>query len=233
MTATATVTPGAFVTLDGPSAVGKSTTLHELDRHLRNEGRLVHRTCEPTHSSLGQFTRASASFLDGHALACLVAANRYEHVQNELRPMREAGFTVISDRYLASSLVLQRLDGVSEQFVLDLHREVLLPDLAVILTAEPAVIAARLAARGVRHRFHHDPDAPKREVELYAEAARTLTAMGVRVLVIDSTTATPKDVARRIADALPPNGSTVHSAPIPTRAPAPPDSTRPDPTSTR
>ncbi|MCX5409879.1 thymidylate kinase [Streptomyces sp. NBC_00335] len=216
--------------LPGPASTSASrtATLEELDRHLRNEGRLVHRTCEPTHSSLGQFTRTSASFLNGHALACLVAANRYEHVHNELLPMCEAGFTVLSDRYLASSLVLQRLDGVFEQFVLDLHREVLLPDLSVILTAEPAVIAARLAARGIRHRFHLDPDAPRREIELYGEAARTLTAMGVRVLVIDSTTTTPKDVARRIADALPPDGSTVHSAPVPTQAPAPPD-----PTSTR
>ncbi|MFE4634828.1 dTMP kinase [Streptomyces sp. NPDC056773] len=205
--------PGTFVTLDGPGAVGKSTTLTALDRLLRNEGRLVHRTCEPTHSALGQFTRASASFLDGHSLACLVAANRYEHVQNELRPMRDAGFTVISDRYLASSLVLQRLDGVAEQFVLDLHREVMLPDLAVILTAAPDVIAARLAERGVRHRFHHDPDAPSRELELYTEAARTLTSMGVRVLVLDSTTIAPKDVARRIADALPPDGSSVPGSP--------------------
>ncbi|MFE2283722.1 hypothetical protein ACFXDJ_06055 [Streptomyces sp. NPDC059443] len=39
----------------------------------------------------------------------------------------------------------------------------MLPDLAVILTADPDVIAARLATRGVRHRFHHDPDAPSRE----------------------------------------------------------------------
>lgn len=35
-------TPGLFVTLDGPSAVGKSTTLEELDRLLRNESRLVY-----------------------------------------------------------------------------------------------------------------------------------------------------------------------------------------------
>ncbi|MEE1791049.1 dTMP kinase [Streptomyces sp. BE308] len=206
-------TPGAFVTLDGPGAVGKSTTLEELDRLLRHEGRLVYRTCEPTHSALGQFTRASAAFLDGHALACLVAANRYEHIENELRPMRDAGFTVISDRYLASSLVLQRIDGVAEQFVLDLNRRIMLPTLAVILTAEPSVIAARLADRGIRHRFHHDPDAPRREVELYAEATETLMAMGVEVLVIDSTTTAPTDVARRIADALPAGGGSVHSNP--------------------
>lgn len=203
--------PGIFVTLDGPSAVGKSTTLEELDRLLRNEGRLVYRTCEPSGSALGQFTRTSAAFLHGHALACLVAANRYEHVEVEVRPMREAGFTVISDRYLASSLVLQRLDGVDEQFVLDLNREIMLPDLAVILMATPDTIAARLAERGVRHRFHHDPTAPRREVGLYAEATQTLVGMGVQVLVLDSTTAAPKDVARRIASALPSPGGSVDS----------------------
>ncbi|MEV0988034.1 dTMP kinase [Streptomyces sp. NPDC049949] len=203
--------PGTFVTLDGPSGIGKSTTLEELDRLLRNESRLIYRTCEPTQSALGQFTRASAAFLHGHALACLVAANRYEHVEVELRPMRDAGFTVISDRYLASSLVLQRLDGVAEQYLLDLNREIMLPDLAVILTAEPAVIASRLAARGVRHRFHHDPDAPSREVELYREAAQTLTNLGVEVLVLDTTDTTPTDVAKRIADAVPHPGGSVES----------------------
>lgn len=205
--------PGLFISLDGPSAVGKSTTLEELDRLLRNDGRHVFRTVEPSGSALGQFTRASAAFLTGHALACLVAANRYEHVEVELRPMRDAGFTVISDRYLASSLVLQRLDGVDEQFVLDLNREIMLPDLAVILTADPAVIAARLAKRGVRHRFHHDPNAPSREVDLYTEATQTLIGMGVQVLVLDSTTTAPTDVARRIADALPPHGSSVPRQP--------------------
>ncbi|MFD3539785.1 dTMP kinase [Streptomyces sp. NPDC058662] len=205
--------PGLFITVDGPSAVGKSTTLEELDRLLRNDGRPVFRTAEPSGSALGQFTRTSAAFLTGHALACLVAANRYEHVEVELRPMREAGFTVISDRYLASSLVLQRLDGVSEQFVLDLNREIMLPDLAVILTAEPDTIAARLKKRGVRHRFHYDPGAPSREIDLYAEATQTLMGMGVQVLVLDSTATAPTDVARRIADALPPHGVASRDSP--------------------
>jgi hypothetical protein len=59
------------------------------------------------------------------------------------------------------------------------------------------------AERGKRHRFHDDPDGPQREVDLYAEAATTLASMGVDTLVLDTTRATPSEVAARIADALP------------------------------
>ncbi|WP_267242731.1 dTMP kinase [Streptomyces sp. PR69] len=203
--------PGVFVTIDGPGAVGKSTTVAELGRLLASRGSGVHTTAEPSSSELGEFTRSKADHIRGRALACLVAANRYEHIEVELDPVLKAGYTVVCDRYLASSLVLQQLDGVPEPFVLALNRHVLLPDLAVILTAQPETIAARLAERGKRHRFHDAPTGPAREVELYRDAAQTLMILGVEVLVLDSTDATPTDVAKRIADALsPPGGSVVN-----------------------
>ncbi|MEU7021561.1 dTMP kinase [Streptomyces sp. NPDC046203] len=201
--------PGLFISLDGPSGVGKSTTVAELGRLLGDRGRGVHTTTEPSTSELGRFTRAEADHIHGRALACLVAANRYEHIETELAPRLKAGETVVCDRYLASSLVLQPLDGVPEQFVLALNRHILLPDLAVILTAEPEDISARLAERGRRHRFHDDPDGPAREVELYHRAAQTMTTLGVEVLVLDSTDATPTDVAKRIANTLPWRGGNV------------------------
>ncbi|MFJ7902356.1 dTMP kinase [Streptomyces sp. NPDC096198] len=203
--------PGVFVTVDGPSAVGKSTTVGELGRLLRERGIAVHTTTEPTTSDLGQFTRANANRIHGRALACLVAANRYEHIDNELHTWLKAGDTVICDRYLASSLVLQQLDGVPEPFIRAVNADILLPDLAVILTARPKAIAKRLAERGKRHRFHDDPAGPTREVELYTEAAQTLRTMGIQPLLIDSTEATPMDVAARIADAIPPPAGSVEN----------------------
>ncbi|MFE1962499.1 dTMP kinase [Streptomyces sp. NPDC059479] len=193
---------GLFITLDGPGAVGKTTTLDELGNLLCRGGNTLHTTAEPSTSALGTFIRANADHIHGRALACLVAANRYEHIEVELEPRLQAGETVVCDRYLASSLVLQRLDEVPVPFLLALNADILLPDLSVILTAEPAVVAERLAHRGARHRYHLDPAYPAREVALYAEAAQTLTTMGVRVLLLDTTTATPTDVAHRIADVV-------------------------------
>jgi dTMP kinase len=194
---------GWFVTIDGPSGVGKSTTVQALHEQLQAQGRPARRTVEPTTSDLGTFTRNHANEIHGLALACLVAATRYEHIDTVIEPVLRAGELIISDRYLPSTLVLQQLDGVPFEFLVDVNRHALMPDLSVILTADPGLIADRIATRGIRHRFHLDPTAPSREVELYAEAAAYLMNRGVDVLVLDTSTATPSDVARRIADAIP------------------------------
>ncbi|TXS12662.1 dTMP kinase [Streptomyces sp. wa22] len=194
---------GMFITIDGPSGVGKSTTIQALHQELTARGIPVHRTVEPTTSDLGRFIRAHFSHIRGHALACLVAADRYEHVAQEIRPRLSAGDTVISDRYLASTLVMQQLDGVPLKFLLDLNANVLMPELAVILTAAPALIADRISARGPRNRFHLDPTMPGREVLLYEAAAQTLMTTHVKVLVVNTGEATPSEVAATIADAMP------------------------------
>ncbi|MFJ1731644.1 dTMP kinase [Streptomyces sp. NPDC088254] len=169
----------------------------------RRQGSTARRTVEPTTSDLGQFLRSHADQIHGLALACLVTANRYEHIESEIQPALRAGELIISDRYLPSTMVLQRLDGVSLDFLLDVNRHALLPNLAVILTAEPELIAQRIATRGVTHRFHLDPSAPGREVGLYADAASHLMSQGVKVLHLDVGHVTPLEVARRIADAIP------------------------------
>ena len=73
----------------------------------------------------------------GHALACLVAADRYHHLDTEIRPERPPGSIVICDRYLASTLVLQARDGLAGPWLLALNEGIDLPDLAVILSAGP------------------------------------------------------------------------------------------------
>jgi dTMP kinase len=194
-------TRGFFLTLDGPSGVGKSTILTHLADQIRARGRAVHTTAEPTTTTLGQFTRAHADQLHGHALACLVAADRYEHT-TQLRTLLADGVVVLCDRYLASSLVLQHLDGVPHQFLLNLNADVLRPDLAVILTAAPETITRRLDCRGRRHRFHDDRHTPVREVALYRTARRILHDHHVPTLLLDCTTSAPHQVTHRIADIL-------------------------------
>ncbi|MFS0692785.1 dTMP kinase [Streptomyces nitrosporeus] len=194
---------GRFISVDGPSGVGKSTTIQALYDELLARRVTVHRTVEPTTSELGRFIRGHFAHIRGHALACLVAADRYEHVQHEIEPRMRAGDTVITDRYLASTLVMQRLDGVPLDYLLALNAPVLRPDLSVILTADPGLITERIAARGPVNRFHHDPAAPGREVLYYEEAAQLLMAGRVKVLVVDTGESTPSEAAAAIADAIP------------------------------
>ncbi|MGW0576492.1 dTMP kinase [Streptomyces sp. NPDC002920] len=212
---------GWFVSIDGPSGVGKSTTVQALHDLLAGQGRVVRRTVEPSTTALGTFTRSNANTIHGLALACLVAATRYEHVETVIEPALQAGELIVSDRYLPSTLVLQQLDGVPVEFLIDINQHVPMPDLAVILTAEPGRIAARIAERGITHRWHLDPTGPSREVDLYRDAAAYLMSRGVQVLLLDNGAYTPSDVARRIANAIP----ALPLASIPSPAPSTPQGT--------
>lgn len=69
-----------------------------------------------------------------HARACLVAADRYHCLATEIRSALAAGKIVLCDRYVASSYVLQHLDGVPIEFIEALNADANRPDLAVILT---------------------------------------------------------------------------------------------------
>jgi dTMP kinase len=73
------------------------------------------------------------------------------------------------------------------------------PDLAVILSADPGSIAARIAARGATHRFNRARDFPARESARYAEVAVVLRGMGVPVLVVETRTAPAGVIAQQIA----------------------------------
>lgn len=95
--------------------------------------------------------------ITGHALACLYAADRYHHVEVEIRPHIAAGRTVISDRYIPSGLVMQRFDGIESAFLWRLDATADRPDLAVILEADPEVISQRLTERGPYNRFQLSP----------------------------------------------------------------------------
>ncbi|MER6406905.1 hypothetical protein ABT269_25990 [Streptomyces viridosporus] len=119
-----------------------------------------------------------------------------------MAPALARGDLLISDRYMASTFVLQRLDGVPMDFLSLLNAYAPPPDLVVILTATPGTIAGRIARAGVTHRFRADPTAPAREVELYRDTAAFIEGRGTKVLGIDTTEISPSQVAQRIADAI-------------------------------
>lgn len=176
-----------FVTLDGPGGTGKSTTTEHLHRYLTAQGYTVHSTTEPSHGPLGQIARRDTDTYTGHALACLVAADRYHHLNTEIRPHLAAGRIVLCDRYVASSYVFQRMDGVPIQFIESLNAAADVPDLAVILIAEPTVTAHRIEQRGAHSRFEHGITTSRRETGLYHDTITRLTERGYPLLSLDTT----------------------------------------------
>ncbi len=194
---------GFFVAIDGPSGIGKSTLTGILADRLTTHGCSVMATKEPTATPLGSLARFGTDDYRGLTLACLVAADRYQHLEHEIRPALRAGRLVLCDRYLASSLVLQRLDGVSPEFVWQLNQHADRPDLCVILSGDASCARERAEKRGLYSRFHRGGQVVSMaEAALYAMVATELAEHGIAVLTHDIGTHTPGEVAETLATAV-------------------------------
>lgn len=186
---------GLLVSIDGPGGSGKSTVADVVVSQLTSRGLPVHPTIEPSPTPLGQLIREGTDEYAGMALACLVAGDRFHHLAAEIRPSLAVGQMVICDRYLPSSLVLQRMDGISWDVIIQLNEGTDQPSLAVILNGSPPVIAARLAARGRHSRFERQPGSSRAESDLYHDTAARLADVGWPVCTIDVTTHSAEEAA--------------------------------------
>jgi dTMP kinase len=193
---------GLFVTIDGPSGVGKTTTISHLAQLLKADNTTVHLTSEPSRGPIGRLAYDLTDTVTGPALACLYAADRYHHLQTEVRPHLEAGHLVLCDRYVPSALVMQRLDGLEVDFLWNLNSLADRPDLSIILAADPTVIAARLAAKGPHNRLQRQYDSSATEARFYQEAHEHLDQAGYRTVRIDTGQQAPRVAAARVRQAI-------------------------------
>jgi dTMP kinase len=193
--------PGMLVTIDGPNGSGKTSLTEVVTAELEARGAAVYSTHQPSSGALGQFARSSEAELRGRGLACLVAADRHQQVEGEVASHLGAGEIVLCDRYIESSLVLQRIDGVEVEFIVAVNAGIPRPDLRIVLRAEPETLHERLAARepDPARRFEQTA-AGARELRLYEEADRFLAeTYGLPAVDFDTTSTDAAELGRQVA----------------------------------
>ena len=169
-----------FLTIDGPDGVGKTTVARLLVDRLRRDGFNVLMLHQPSESDLGRF--AYSGGLTGLALAAAVVGDRYLQIETEIKPAVAEGRTVVCDRYVASTLALQRLDAVPLDVLWRMNDQAMIPDLSIHLTAEPSVIEERLDRRGRTSRFEAMDDIAAIESAFFNEAFTMLQGVGYSIL---------------------------------------------------
>jgi len=184
-----------LIVFDGPNGAGKSTIIKSVADQLEEEEIKCCLTKEPTKSELGTFIHSSQNLYSKEVLACMVAANRYEHLDTIIKPGIEKGCLVISDRYYPSSLVYQRMDGLDIGFIESLNQRIVVPDLTIILTASEKTLKHRLALRDQITRFEKDQS---RELELYSEASEILMERGWNLITLNTDLLTVLEATTRI-----------------------------------
>jgi dTMP kinase len=182
---------GLLVTIDGPNGAGKTSLAAAIATQLERRGEAVHATRQPSPTPLGEVVRAAEGDVKGRALACLVAGDRHHQAETEIVPNLINGATVICDRYIESSLVLQRLDGVEVDYIVAINAGIPRPGLRIRLLAQPEALSKRVAERPLaRERRFERNTRPEQELELYADADKLLTEREELPATIFDTTST-------------------------------------------
>jgi dTMP kinase len=195
--------PGFLATIDGPVGVGKTTVAALAVAGLTGLGFPAVVTGQPSDSPMGRLARASTYELHGLPLSFLMAADRYHHQEHVIVPALEAGQVVVCDRYLTTAMVLDHMDGADPEFIWSIYRYLRWPDVAIILTGDPAVCRVRAAGRGVYSRFHEGgTDAGKSEAALYARSAGMLAGHGYPIVILAIGDHTAEQVAGAVLDLI-------------------------------
>ncbi len=144
------ITKGYFVCVEGLDGSGKSTQARLLAERLQKTRQVI-LTVEPSHRRIGTFIRNSYLYgekrLSSIVEALLFAADRVDHVQNEIIPALQAGKVVVTDRYVYSSLAYQGAAGLSLEWIEKINTHAIRPDLALFLDVELETVMQRLKPR--------------------------------------------------------------------------------------
>ena len=203
---------GKFIALEGGEGAGKSTQARLLAEALEARGITAISTREPGGTLGAEAIRSLLLEPPGEgwgaeAEALLFAAARSDHVAKLIRPALERGAWVLSDRFVDSSRAYQGGAGaMGDEAIVELHEigsAGLRPDLTLLIEADEARVAERLAARdgdrsdaiGGRDSDYHK--AVAKAFRCYAEKDPSGFA------VIDGS-GTPEEVHKRIMQALGP-----------------------------
>lgn len=138
---------GVFICLEGLDGCGKTTQAKLLVRRLERSYDAIY-TSEPSHGKIGKFIRERylRSRKRGTITieALLFAADRVEHVNEEVLPALQKGKVVVSDRYLYSSLAYQGAGGLELDWIRTLNVNAIPADLALFIDVEPEIVMTRL-----------------------------------------------------------------------------------------
>lgn len=142
---------GCFICVEGLDASGKTTQAHILVKELQTSGFNAEYTTEPSHGEIGQFIRSRVlqrqKRIPPVVEALLFAVDRVDHVETVIKSALDEGKIIVSDRYVYSSLAYQGAAGLDLNWIEQINRLTVTPDLAIYIDVPPEVVIKRIRRR--------------------------------------------------------------------------------------
>ena len=140
------MTKGRFIAFEGLDGSGESTQASLLSSRLRETGRKVLQTKEPTNNLVGGLIRAALTHQwkpSNQVIQLLYAADRGHHLEWEIIPTLAKGYDVIADRYYYSSIAFGSLDA-DPLWLEELNRYYPEPDIVFYIKVRASVAMERM-----------------------------------------------------------------------------------------
>jgi dTMP kinase len=187
---------GSFIVLEGIDGAGTTMQRNALRDHFQHTGRRAFFTCEPSDGPGGMLIRLAlqgrlAAEFDRSALALLFAADRLDHVATQVKPNLDAGWIVVCDRYLLSTLAYQG-QSCDIDWLLEINRPAVTPDLTLFLDVPPSALEERVRASRWKKDLLETQDEHRRIRESYLRCIEMRIPQVGEVRVIDASR--PEDV---------------------------------------
>jgi dTMP kinase len=144
--------PGKFIVIEGLDGSGKSAQVDLIIDYLKQSGKDVVVTKEPTmDSDAGRKIKQALKkeiVVEPLELQGLYVQDRKEHLENKVVPALKEGRFVVSSRYAFSTFAYGYSDGLDVDLLVKMNDNFLLPDLTIIVDISPESCVKRIEGRG-------------------------------------------------------------------------------------
>lgn len=213
------VESGKFIVLEGLDGSGQTTQANLLTKwFLEKRGQYAYYTKEPTDGPLGLMLRLFLSKRlyaapapangkpqeprrpDETTMALCFAADRADHIHNEIGPKLKEGVHVVADRYYHSSLAYQSVDA-ELPWIQEINKNIIRPDLTIFLDVPPNICVKRMVSQRWHVELYEDQDTLEKVRKNFLLTLDKSKAEGERIEFINGYQS-PKDVHADIVRAV-------------------------------
>lgn len=192
--------PGTLIVIEGADGSGTTTQSRLLSEEIGARRTAEHGERREGEHLIGE--KVEEMITEGgyspEAIALGFAADRMVHLEERLIPLLKKGETVVCDRYYHSSLVYQPALGAEEEWVREINREAVQPDITVVLDVAAETGMERIDSRGADDNIFEDLSFQQEVVQRYRRLPEKLDE---EIVPVDASYSIDK-VAAEVRDAV-------------------------------
>ena len=163
---------GSLIVIEGIDGAGKTTISRMLVNILNKRGYRAIYTYEPYDTKFVEALKSYNEYRSAELDALAYASDRLIHLKTVVLPAMEKGIVVVMDRYYFSSMAYQGAQGAPVNWVREVNRFAIKPDLAIYIDVDPVIGLTRISGGERRFAEYEKLDLLKRVRKIYLDLVK-------------------------------------------------------------